>query len=260
MPNFSRLSQFIKFRLLHRPLELTKTHDFCAKPKPQLTVVLLHGIASSSTTFHQTLRYLEGTTSMQKVRFISYDWLGHGKSYSANTLDYDYDDQLIALHRSLKKLKIKTPLVIVGHSMGTLLATRYAFIHKKTVKKLILVSPPVYTKENLKNPAFKKGMTLFQKTISRQNKALAQSKAFLNSLSHIVQNPANYKIFQNLKTPTVFIYSKLDTIIAPFNIPKLVKLNPKYLSLIKTTGKHHITREKYTKILSILEELTHETL
>ena len=49
----------------------------------------------------------------------------------------------------------------------------------------------------------------------------------------------------------------LDKIIAPYNIPKLVNSNPKYLSAIKVPGKHGMSREKYAKIKDILEDTLH---
>ena len=44
------------------------------------------------------------------------------------------------LNNSIEKLKIgDTPLVLVGHSMGTLIAVRYADTYKKSVQQLILI-------------------------------------------------------------------------------------------------------------------------
>lgn len=255
MPQLSKYSNFLRFRVLNRPLELAKTHDFCKTKTPVLTVILLHGIASSSSTFRNTLKYLEGTTALKNVRFITFDWLGSGKSYASDRLDYDYDDQLIALHHSIQKLKLQTPLVLIGHSMGTLLATRYAAIHKKSVKKLILISPPVYTKENLKNPAFKKALDVFRESVSRRDRNLAKTKSFTSSMENIVKDPHNYKTLATLTTNSTLIYSRLDPIIAPFNIPKIAKLNPKHLTLIKTNSNHHVTNDKYSKIPEILIEL-----
>jgi hypothetical protein len=53
------------------------------------------------------------------------------------------------------------------------------------------------------------------------------------------------------------IYGDMDTIIAPFNIPGILKLNPN-ITAIKTSGGHSVSREKYTKLVEILENTLNE--
>ena len=124
--------------MLTRKLVLKKTHDFCASKKPRLTVVLIHGIASDSTTYNNALEYLEGTTSLKDVRFVTFDLLGSGKSLKDDKLNYEYKDQLEALHNSIDSLKLNSPLVLVGHSLGSFIVTKYADTFKKTIKRLIM--------------------------------------------------------------------------------------------------------------------------
>lgn len=238
----------------HRKLTLKKTHDFCKAKKPQLTVVMIHGIASDSSTYHSALQYLEGTTSLKDVRFVTFDLLGSGKSLKSNRLNYDYKDQLEALHNSIKKLRIKTPLVLVGHSLGTFIVTRYASAHKKLVDKLILVSPPIYTTKDFSNPAFAVAIKTFRDTVSLKNRKILEEKAFNNSMDKIVLNKNNYKTLAELNIPTVLIYGDADTLIASYNIPKILKDNPKYITAIKTIGRHGVSRDKYNKIRGVLEE------
>ncbi len=245
----------VKYDLLKMPLELKKTHDFCASGKPELTVVMIHGIASSSKSFDHALKHLEGAKSLNNVRFVTFDLLGSGASYKSDKLNYDYKEQLTALENSLAKLNIETPLVLVGHSMGTFIVTRYASTHKKAVKKLILVSPPIYTESDLDNPAFELAMKGFKDAVSVKNRAILKEKSFNNSIQEIVKNRKNYKTLTEIKTPTVLIYGDLDQIIAPFNIPKAVKANSEYLSVIKTPGRHGVSHEKYHKMREILEEM-----
>lgn len=244
----------IKYDLLGLPLELKKTHDFCVSGKPELAVVFIHGIASDSRTFNNALQYLEGTVTLNNVRFITFDLLGSGQSYKNDKLNYDYKDQLTALNNSLAKLKLDVPLVLVGHSLGTLIVTRYASTHKKAVKKLILVSPPIYTEKDLDNPAFEIAMKGFKDAVSLKNRAILREKSFNNSIEKIVKNRKNYQTLVEITTPAVLIYGDLDQIIAPRNIPKVVRENTKYISAIKTPGRHGVSREKYGKIREILEE------
>lgn len=242
--------------MFERKLTLKKAHDYCAVKEPKLVVVFIHGIASDSSSFTRAVQYLEGTKSLQEVRFVAFDLLGSGGSRRSGDLKYDYHDQLEALHNSIEKLKIgNTPLVLVGHSMGTLIVTRYADTYKKSVKKLILISPPVYTEKDLENPAFAAGMKLFQEAVAVKNRKILEERAFKNSIAKIVLNRRNYKVLAGLKTPAVLIYGNLDQFIAAYNIPGLLKANPKYLTAIKTEGRHGVSRDKYIKMVRVLEEV-----
>lgn len=239
--------------MFHKKLILKKTHDYCAVKEPHLTVVFIHGIAADSSSFANAIKYLEGTTSLKDIRFVTFDLLGSGKSRSDDGLNYDYKEQITALHNSIEKIKLTTPLVLVGHSMGALVVTRYAGTYKKSTKHLILLSPPVYTGEDLTNPAFRRGIELFRDAVSLKNRKILETKAFNNSINNIVLDEKNYDILANLKTHTTLIYGDADQFIGAYNLPKVLRENPKYLKSIKTIGRHGISREKYSKMVSILE-------
>src|SRR5690606_2838570 len=49
-----------------------------------------------------------------------------------------------ALEATIRSLRLREPFVLVGHSMGALIASRYAARRPKRLKKLVLVAPPVY--------------------------------------------------------------------------------------------------------------------
>ncbi len=241
--------------MLSRKLVLKKTHDYSKVKKPKLTVVFIHGIASDSTTFKNALKFLEGTRSLQDVRFVTFDLLGSGESLKNDKLNYDYKEQIEALHNAINKLKLKTPLVLVGHSLGTFIVTRYTDTYRKSVKELILLSPPIYTVEDLENPAFEAGIKVFKDAVSLKDRKILKEKAFNSSMENIVLDRRNYKVLAGIKTPTVLIYGKMDRFISSYNIPKILKENPKYLSAIKTEGRHGVSHDKYSKLVEILEEV-----
>ncbi len=241
--------------MLGRKLVLKKTHDYSKVKKPKLTVVFIHGIASDSTTFKNALKFLEGTRSLQDVRFVTFDLLGSGESLKNDKLNYDYKEQIEALHNAINKLKLKTPLVLVGHSLGTFIVTRYTDTYRKSVKELILLSPPIYTVEDLENTAFEAGIKVFKEAVSLKDRKILKEKAFNSSMENIVLDRRNYKVLAGIKTPTVLIYGKMDQFISSYNIPKILKENPKYLSAIKTEGRHGVSHDKYSKLVEILEEV-----
>ena len=238
-------------------LELAKTFDLCRGDKPRLTVVFLHGIAADSSSFDGLLKYLSSTEEASEFRLVAFDLLGAGKSYASDELEYNFKEQLEALENSVKKLKVSGPLIIVAHSMGTMIATRFAETHKRLAKGLILISAPIYRKEDIENPLFAKAMDGFREVVGRKAHGLLTSKSFNNEIKYIVSNPHNYDYLARLTAPTIIIYGELDRIIASYNLPGLLKINPN-ISAVKTAGSHGVTRDKYSKVLLALNKYLNE--
>lgn len=241
-----------------KKLALAKAYDFCATRIPKLTVVFIHGIASDSSSFAHALKYLENQKALRDVRFVAFDLLGSGKSPKNDELEYSYEEQIAALHNALDELKPNIPIVLVGHSMGALIATRYASIHKNSVEHLILVSPPVYTKEDLAHPEFEKGVKIFREAVSLKHRQALEEESFDKSMKNIVLDKNNYDVLADIKIPTTIIYGDLDKFISSYNLPKLLAENPRYFTIVKTVGHHSVSREKYVEIAKVLEEIVND--
>ena len=234
---------------------LAKTHDFCADEKPKLTVVMAHGIAADSRDYAGALDYLENIETLRCVRFVTFDLLGAGKSLNDDSLNYDCAEQLEALNNSIKELNVETPLVMAGHSMGALIAVRYASICER-MDSLILLSPPIYKRENLSDPTMQAAMADFKQKLAKENPAMGKSKAFNNEVDLIVLNPDNYEFFVKTKVPTTIIYGKYDKVMGAFNLPELLTRNGN-ICAIKVESGHHITQDKYVEVGRILEKILH---
>lgn len=242
----------------NKKLTLAKTHDKCVGGNPEIAVVMIHGIASNSATFDSALKHLEEKKTLGAVRFVTFDLLGAGMSLTSDELEYDYKEQLEALHNAILDLKLgETPLVLVGHSLGTFIVTRYAATYPKEVSQLILVSPPVYTVEDFDNPAFAVGIKAFEDMIRVKDREIAEGKAFRNSMDKIVLDKKNYATLAGLKVPTTIIYGDADQLIASYNIPRLVKDNPD-IQVIRTIGRHGVTQDKYSKIAKLIDDALSE--
>ena len=234
-------------------LFLEKTFDRCVSENPKLTVVLIHGIASDSTTFSGLLDYLANIESLKDVRFVTFDLLGSGKSLKDDKLNYDYSEQLAALKNSINRLNVKTPMVLAGHSLGTFIVTRYASKYKAAVSRLLLISAPVYTAQDLDNPDFDVAMKAFEKVVAAKNEAIVREKSFKNSMKNIVLDKTNYETLASISIPTTIVYGVEDQLIGLPNYPKLLKDNNNIVA-IETDGRHSVTKEKYSIIEKILEE------
>ena len=234
-------------------LELHKAYDRRVVERPKLTVVMIHGIASDSTTYNALLEVLEKREDLNDCRIVTYDLLGSGKSNSDDSLEYTYEEQLEALHNGISHLDLDSPLMLVGHSLGTFIVTRYVNTYPKEASDLVLISPPIYLPEDYDNPLFAVGMKAFEKSVSLRKKDILQNKAFKNSMKHIVMDRNNYNVLVGTKTPTTIIYGKDDKLIASYNIPKLLKDNAN-IKAVGVKGKHGVSSEKFEDIFNTFKE------
>ena len=249
----SKVTNTIKYQVLKKPLTLKKRHDFCASKHPKLTLIMLHGISSSAEAYSHALTHLEKNHNLDDVRFITLDWLGHGKSHKGKNLEYTIQEQNKALNATIKSLRIDTPIVLVGHSMGTILAAHFNNKYPKVAQGMILLSTPIYTPEDLKTKELEEGMKAFIATVSKYDPKMAKTRAFTACIDNIVKNPKTYDTFLNISVPTTILYGDQDPFIAPKNIREVAKAN-KNIKAIKTEGKHHISRDKYYKMDEIIEQ------
>ena len=104
-------------------------------------VVLLHGIGRSGGVWRPVVAAL---SRVGNCRVVAYDLLGFGDSPKPAWLNYAVDDHASSVIHSLLALHPRTPIVLVGHSMGCLVAVRVARRRPDLVKQLILYEMPLY--------------------------------------------------------------------------------------------------------------------
>lgn len=101
-------------------------------------VVLLHGFLSSSEYWKQVANISEKDHTV-----IALDLLGFGKSPKPHKSRYDYDAHIASINATLDHLGIDQPFVLIGHSMGSLIALRYSTQYPERISKQILTNMPV---------------------------------------------------------------------------------------------------------------------
>ncbi len=100
------------------------------------TVVLLHGKNFCGATWGSAARALSGAG----YRVIVPDQIGFCKSSKPRAAQYSFE-MLATFTRRLLESRGIPRATIVGHSMGGMLAMRYAILYPATVERLVLVNP-----------------------------------------------------------------------------------------------------------------------
>ena len=258
-------------KVLCLPLRMRVRYDHCAITKPEITVVFLHGIAASHATWRHILPDLAHDKDLSKVRFVTLDLIGFGKSEKPKWFKYDYASYRKTLTRTLRKLKITTPLMICGHSMGCLIAMDYAENGDIMVDQLILISPPIIRAReaaSIQDQFYDKVYnTLNQHTDSRAVGALASvveslssfekkslnTQAFRETMDKIILNKDNYAMITDLKVPMEIIHGRLDPLVIGANLRSAAKQNSR-INITETFGGHDIVGAKAKKTIKIFKD------
>ena len=115
------------------PVHLTEYGE----PDAAQLMVCLHGLGGSALNFGLVAPLLaEGR------RVLVPDLLSHGQSFATAPDEPAVDSQLQMLSRLLAR-ETERPVILVGHSMGGILAMMHALRLPKTVDCLVLLDPPV---------------------------------------------------------------------------------------------------------------------
>jgi len=100
------------------------------------TVLLLHGKNFSGSYFEETARAL----SRAGFRVLMPDQIGFGKSTKPTHYQYSFH-QLAENTKSLLEAEGVRRVHVLGHSMGGMLATRFALMYPETTASLTLLNP-----------------------------------------------------------------------------------------------------------------------
>jgi alpha-beta hydrolase superfamily lysophospholipase len=106
---------------------------------PARLVVLAHGYAEHIGRYQHVAEALvrRGST------VVGPDHVGHGRSQGEPALAEDFEPMVDDLRAVVQEARGDLPVVMVGHSMGGLIATRYAQRHREDLAGLVLTGPAV---------------------------------------------------------------------------------------------------------------------
>lgn len=242
--------------------------DSGEKNKP--TIVFVHGIGSSSATWQRVITELQAKAD---IRILSVDLLGFGASPKPNWVYYTPKDHARALAATLRRRRVRN-CILVGHSLGALVAIEYAKRHPSRAVSLVLCSPPLYTEGEAKkwlpqrDDIYKK---LYQQVRKRETSTLRLSDAlsrrsllndgfslneetlpaFMKSLEASIEHQTASEDLRDLSVPTTILYGRLDPIVIGKNIRETSKDNPAIEVKIIVSG-HEISKRYAQKLHTVI--------
>lgn len=261
-----RIKEYVWHKLLGRPYKLSKIIDI---GKGDEVLVLIHGLASKSQIWLPLVEILDKS----KYRIICYDLLGFGTSPKPNNSSYSTRDHAKSIYHSIKKdIGKEQRIILVGHSMGCLIATYTAYYNDSLVKNLVLYQPPLLIEERDKRSFYRKFYAYiakkpplfinFVRVVNRlfknrlENFKTAESN--WTSIEKSIENTilAQETVFElkHLLTPTDIIYGKMDFVVSRPDAKKLARIN-KNIRLHYVYEMHDITKKSSKYIKALLEEL-----
>jgi pimeloyl-ACP methyl ester carboxylesterase len=100
------------------------------------TVMLEAGAVADSSTWYKVQPLLASS-----ARVCAYDRAGYGFS-SEGPMPRNLDADVADLHALIRHAGIQTPLVMVGHSLGSNIVRQYASRYPAEVSAMVLIDPP----------------------------------------------------------------------------------------------------------------------
>jgi pimeloyl-ACP methyl ester carboxylesterase len=231
-------------------------------------VILVHGIASSSVAFEKLVPLL-----VDGHRVISIDLLGFGESPAPENASYTLEEHVDALARTIDSLRLDGRFVLVGHSMGGLVSTRYASMHPRKLSKLVLVSPPVYVSPSaIGDPRDRAAMGLYlrayeflrtNKQFTIRNAAILAMlspirnvlevsernwNAFVLSLENLIESQTTISDLAAVTVPVEVIYGTLDPFLTPAGLRIIEQLRG--VTVHKVEANDHIIRKRLARVVA----------
>ncbi len=235
----------VAHRWLHIPYGLN-IHVNQRPRHPRATVLFLHGIGNSGAAWDEVVAKLPND-----LHVISIDLLGFGKSPRPAWAVYDAKTQARSVLATFFKLRISGPVILVGHSLGALVAVEIARRYPLLVKSLVLFSPPFYRNNDRglgpvpttnamrreiyklvkKRPDQLVQITSLALKLGLLNKAFSltaeDTPIYMNAFESSILNQTSLEDAAQLPyTPVHVVYGLLDPVVIASNLRYLAKKNP----------------------------------
>lgn len=247
----------IVHRWLRVPYALNVRYN--QKPKkPRATVLFIHGIGNTGDAWQDVINRLPSD-----IRIVTIDLLGFGNSPRPKWALYNAKSQANAVLATYLKLRITSQVIVVGHSLGALVAIEMAKRYPLLIDSLILCSPPLYDTNDSKNtilPRTDKVLRNIYKSVQTRPEEFLRLSAFamkyklvnksfnvtaenvdsyMAALESMIVNQTSYEDAFNLRVPTRILRGTVDPFVIPRNLKRLTKANPN-ISMTQVIAGHEV--------------------
>lgn len=235
-------------KIIHKWLKIPYTlhvRTFRRAKRPAATVLFIHGIGNNGAVWKPVVELLPAD-----VRVVAVDLLGFGQSPKPEWAVYDAKRQATSVLATYLKLRLTGQVIIVGHSLGSLVAIEMAKRYPLLVKHLVLCSPPFYRPDNVPDKLprhpdavlrrvyrqvekypdefivladFVTKYKLINETFSVTSENL---HSYIGTLRATILNQTALDDAMKLTIPTDIIYGSLDAVVIKKNLKTLTKSNP----------------------------------
>ncbi|MFX1502705.1 MAG: alpha/beta fold hydrolase [Promethearchaeota archaeon] len=236
-----------------------------------IPLLFIHGWLGSSLEWAYQLFYFD-----YKNHIIMFDLPGFGKSDKPNrvySIEF-FSDQII----DFLKLLGYNEIILIGHSLGGLIAQNISIKKPKLVKKLILISSKAAVSPSIKekytlflvNILFKLSYRNFLKKILMQiispkkkirefrklyNYSLKLPKTLvLRTFKNMTYKIKIKKETSNISQLTLIIYGTEDRIISRENIIEVKDLIPNAKLKLIENGSHRVMYDEHLKVNEVIEK------
>lgn len=261
--------------LVHRWLKIPYTLNVRVDQrvkKPRATILFIHGIGNSGEAWNDVVPQLPSD-----LRVITVDLLGFGSSHRPPWAVYNARLQARSVIATFLKLRVRGPVIIVGHSLGSLIAVEIAKKYPLLVRSLILCSPPFYKIDETKRMLLPSSDTILRdiyRTARKYPEQFVQMSAlavklglvnasfnlnkdnadtYMNALESSIINQTSLQDATRLSVPTKIIYGKLDPVVVASNLRFLAKTNPN-ITVSSVIASHEIRGAFIPAITAAIEE------
>jgi len=237
-------------------------------------IVLLHGILQSHKYWDKVVKHIP----KEEFHITRPDIIGFGSSNKPTNLSYNIDDHANTLLEHVLT-DIDQPFILVGHSMGAMIASRIAKLKPVLVKRLVLINPPLFSSPQHAKQTVMKNLPLLYKIyvsklggsiyMVRNNSAVKyllsaslsdkqnlggtpedylrhSRKSFILSLRNTIYEYSVYNDLQKIKTETKYIYSTQDPFYDPAS--QIFFKTHSHMRSIELTGGHNIPFESAERV------------
>ena len=234
-------------QLIHRWLRVPYSLHTVVKKNSKTgpTILFIHGIGNSGKVWDEVIAQLP-----DGVRTVTVDLLGFGKSPRPAWITYNAKTQARSVLATYLKLRLRGRVLVVGHSLGSLVAVELARRYPLLVRGLILCSPPFYHLEDgerqllpkpekvlrsiykvLKNhpDEFLKvaGLALRYRLITEAFDVTKDSVgAYMATLEAAIINQTAMRDVQKLNLPIDILHGLFDPVVIGQNLVWLAKTRP----------------------------------